>query len=164
MPGMFRYRKNVAAVIVNSAGQVLLAERMDGRGWQFPQGGVDDGECSVQALYREVREEVGLDRDQVDVVAYTANYFRYTVPAHRRQLGQLRGGFRGQSQRWFLLRLCADDSAIDLNVARDPEFRAWQWVPYWYPLQLVVPFKRSAYRKALALLRIPYVRLCDPTR
>lgn len=140
------YRPNVAMVIHNGLGQVLWARRVGGGdAWQFPQGGIRSGETAEQALYRELREEVGLKPDAVKVSAQSRDWFRYQVPgAFRRPDSH----FVGQKQRWFLLRLLAADSAVCVR-GDDAEFDAWRWVSYWYPLGKVVDFKRAVYRRAL---------------
>lgn len=153
-----RYRKNAAAVIINDAGYVLLANRIDGAGWQFPQGGVDEGENSTQAVYREVYEEVGIESKNLNLIAYTANFLCYTIPPFKREWWQRMQNIKGQRQRWFLLSLQGDDSAINLQASDHPEFDKWQWVPYWYPLHKVISFKSDVYRQGLTLLRNPYVR------
>ena len=140
------YRPNVAMVIHNGLGQVLWARRVGGGdAWQFPQGGIRSGETAEQALYRELREEVGLKPEAVKVSAQSRDWFRYQVPgAFRRPDSR----FVGQKQRWFLLRLLAADSAVCVR-GDDAEFDAWRWVSYWYPLGKVVDFKRAVYRRAL---------------
>lgn len=133
-------------VIQNRRGQVLWARRVGGHdAWQFPQGGIHRGETPERALYRELREEVGLPSEAVEVIAQSQDWFRYRVPAAFRQPGS---GFLGQKQRWFLLRLLASDDAVCVHGKR-PEFDAWRWVSYWYPLANVVDFKRPVYRLAL---------------
>lgn len=148
------FRPNVAMVIHNGRGQVLWARRAGEDAWQFPQGGVHPGETAEQALYRELREEVGLEPSAVQVVARSRDWFRYRVTAALRQKVS---GFVGQKQRWFLLRLLAADDAVCVH-GEDAEFDAWRWVSYWYPLTKVVDFKRSVYRRGLRELA-PALRL-----
>ena len=142
------YRPNVGIVIQNAQAQVFWARRVGGFGaWQFPQGGILPGESAEQALYRELYEEVGLDGDTVEVRGRTKGWLRYRLP--RKLLGKdAKTRFRGQKQKWFLLRLLAEDSAVQVD-GTDPEFDAWRWVSYWYPLTQVVAFKREVYRRAL---------------
>jgi putative (di)nucleoside polyphosphate hydrolase len=156
---MDHYRKNVAMVIADGKGKVLLAKRCDGAGWQFPQGGVEADEDCEQALYRELYEEVGLQPRHVLLVASTANYLRYIVPKHLRRVRSL-SGFSGQRQRWFLLRMLADNDAVDLNLSATPEFDDWHWVSYWHPLHECVQFKRDIYRQGLGLLSSSHARMC----
>jgi len=149
------FRPNVGIVVANNHGQVLWARRVGGRdAWQFPQGGIDKGESPEEALYRELEEEVGLSAASVEIMARTRGWLRYRLPKQF-----IRGGQKpvciGQKQKWFLLRLLADDDAVQLNLNRKPEFDQWQWVSYWYPLNGVVSFKREVYRKAMKELAIP---------
>ena len=74
------YRANVGIVLMRDNGEVFLGRRVGGRGWQFPQGGVRHGEPVEQALYRELREEIGLEREHVTVAASTADWIRYDLP------------------------------------------------------------------------------------
>lgn len=149
------FRPNVAFVLQNRRGQVLWARRVGGGdAWQFPQGGIKHGETPQQALYRELGEEVGLAAEAVEVIASVPGWLRYRVPD---SLRQPTSGFVGQKQRWFLLRLLAPDSAIDVRRP-NAEFDQWRWVSYWYPLAKVVDFKRQVYRRALVALA-PSLRL-----
>ena len=77
------YRPNVAIIIVNKAGKVLWGKRKDGYGWQFPQGGLDNGESTVEAIYRETKEEVGLDKEDIRIVNESEGWFKYKVPKYR---------------------------------------------------------------------------------
>ncbi len=149
------FRSNVGIVIANDAGRLLWARRVGGRdSWQFPQGGIKQGEKPEDALFRELHEEVGLERDSVEVIGSTRGWLRYRLPKRYQRKGQ-KPMCVGQKQKWFLLRLLADDSAVSLSHAEKPEFDHWQWVSYWYPLDQVVYFKREVYRRALRELAIP---------
>ncbi len=149
------FRPNVGIVIANDSGQLLWARRIGGRdAWQFPQGGINPDEKPEQALYRELEEEVGLTPSAVELVACTRGWLRYRLPRRYLRRGQ-EPLCIGQKQKWYLLRLLADDSAIRLNSNGKPEFDHWQWVSYWYPLNQVVYFKREVYRRALRELSQP---------
>ena len=147
------YRSNVGIVLANDRGQVLWARRVGGfDAWQFPQGGMLRDESPETALYRELYEEVGVQRDSVEILASTRGWLRYRLPKrYLRHNG--RGGrspkFVGQKQKWFLLRLLGDDSLVNLECSRKPEFDHWMWVSYWYPLNQVINFKRNVYRRVL---------------
>ena len=143
------YRPNVGVVLANNEGQVLWARRHGDRGWQFPQGGIDQGESPTDALFRELTEEVGLAQDKVQLVASTSGWLRYKVPGHNLPVASRRQGFIGQKQRWFLLKLIGDEADIRLDTTVNPEFDRWRWVSYWYPLNKVVYFKQEVYRLAL---------------
>ena len=150
------FRPNVGIVIANDAGRLLWARRVGGRdAWQFPQGGIQDGEKPEDALYRELEEEVGLGPDAVTVLGSTRGWLRYRLPKRYQRAGQHKPACIGQKQKWFLLRLLASDDAVSLRRSAKPEFDHWQWVSYWYPLNQVVYFKREVYRRALRELAAP---------
>lgn len=140
------FRPNVGIVVHNSDGQVLWAHRIgEGDAWQFPQGGIGRGESTEQALFRELREEVGLGEAAVEIRGCTKGWLRYRVPRRLRRDNR----FLGQKQKWFLLRLLAAPSAVRVARGSEPEFDSWRWVSYWYPVGQVVAFKRNVYREAL---------------
>jgi len=144
------YRPNVGIILCNSQNRVLWARRIRHDGWQFPQGGVRENESPVDAMYRELREEIGLGPQHVRTIARTRDWLHYDLPF----LGQRRGNnrFRGQKQIWFLLRLTGCDNDVCLDHSERPEFDSWRWVNYWQPLTQVIHFKRDVYRAALAEL------------
>lgn len=152
------FRPNVGIVLANSQGQVLWARRVGGRdAWQFPQGGINQGESPEQALYRELEEEVGLGPEAVEVLGVTRGWLRYRLPKRFVRKGQ-KPLCIGQKQKWFLLRMLADDNAVRLDLNDKPEFDHWQWVSYWYPLNEVISFKREVYRRAMKELALPLGR------
>ncbi len=142
------YRPNVGIILCNGHNQVFWGKRVREHSWQFPQGGINQGESPEQAMYRELMEEVGLLPAHVKIVARTRDWLRYDVPIDwvRREW---RGTYRGQKQIWFLLRLVAQDSYVSLRATDTPEFDAWRWCSYWEPLDAVIEFKRGVYRQAL---------------
>ncbi len=143
------FRPNVGIMLANGRGQVLWARRVGGRdAWQFPQGGIKQGESPREALYRELREEVGLEPDAVEVLGTTRGWLRYRLPERYVRKDQ-KPVCIGQKQKWFLLRLLEEDSAVRLDLNDKPEFDHWQWVSYWYPLNQVISFKREVYRRAM---------------
>ena len=153
------FRPNVGIILANDAGQLLWARRVGGRdAWQFPQGGIQRGESPEQALYRELQEEVGLEPDHVEILAATRGWLRYRLPKRFIRKGQ-NPPCIGQKQKWFLLRMLAEDKAVRLDLNDKPEFDHWQWVSYWYPLDQVVSFKREVYRRALKELVQPLGQL-----
>ena len=113
------YRANVGIVLMRDNGEVFLGQRTGGRGWQFPQGGVRQGEPVEQALYRELHEEIGLTREHVTLAGSTSDWLRYRLP--KRYVRRGRGPTCiGQKQRWFLLRLAVPESGARI------QFRAHQ--------------------------------------
>jgi putative (di)nucleoside polyphosphate hydrolase len=142
------FRANVGIVLIRDAGDVFLGGRSDGRGWQFPQGGVRSDESAEQALYRELREEVGLEPDDVQVLAATRQWLRYRLP-RRYVRRRSRPMCIGQKQRWFLLRMLGGEDRLRFDLTEQPEFDSWRWVDYWSPVREVIYFKRNVYARAL---------------
>ncbi|EOP8576416.1 RNA pyrophosphohydrolase [Escherichia coli] len=142
------YRPNVGIVICNRQGQVMWARRFGQHSWQFPQGGINPGESAEQAMYRELFEEVGLSRKDVRILASTRNWLRYKLPK-RLVRWDTKPVCIGQKQKWFLLQLVSGDAEINMQTSSTPEFDAWRWVSYWYPVRQVVSFKRDVYRRVM---------------
>jgi putative (di)nucleoside polyphosphate hydrolase len=151
------YRPNVGIILANRSGQVLWARRIGEDAWQFPQGGIHERESSEEALYRELGEEIGLSRGQVEIMGCTKGWLRYKLPG--RSLRQNKTAFVGQKQKWYLLKMLSPDESVRVDRSRSPEFDEWRWVSYWYPLGQVVSFKQDVYRRALKEL-VPLVSRC----
>ena len=165
-----KFRSNVAAVIIHpTENKVLMFRRIAEKdkksgffvgggqlkwNWQFPQGGVNNGESEEQALFRELKEEIGT-RD-VNIIKVGKKRIRYIYPLKvKRVLDQQPQWrlFRGQQQCWFLLHLNCHTDKISFD--HDPiEFDAFQWISPRKGLNMVVPFKRKAYRKGLRMLGV----------
>jgi putative (di)nucleoside polyphosphate hydrolase len=145
------YRANVGIVLMNGAREVFLGRRTGGRGWQFPQGGVRRGEQLEDALFRELHEEVGLHRSDVELAGGTGEWIRYRLPQKyvRRNRHPL---CIGQKQRWFLLRLKHENPQFAFDSTNEPEFDQWRWAPWWEPVREVIYFKRPVYTQALTEL------------
>lgn len=145
------YRPNVGIIVCNWKDEVFWGKRVKQHSWQFPQGGIKPGETPEAAMYRELNEEIGLDRQHVRILGRTRDWLRYDVPEQwlRRDW---RGSYRGQKQIWFLLRLVGRDCDVSLRASEKPEFDAWRWSEYWVPMEVVIEFKRDVYQKALAEL------------
>ncbi len=142
------FRANVGIVLIRDGGDVFLGGRRDGRGWQFPQGGVRQDESAEQALFRELREEIGLEAGDVEVLATTRNWLRYRLP-HRFVRRRSKPLCIGQKQRWFLLRMLGSEERLRFDLTSEPEFDSWRWVDYWAPVREVIYFKRNVYARAL---------------
>lgn len=152
------FRANVGIMIANSRGELLWARRIGQNAWQFPQGGIQKNESPRQALYRELEEEVGLTESQVEVIGSTRGWLRYRLPQKllRKDSKPL---CIGQKQKWYLLKMLADEKEINFDNDTKPEFDRWRWVSYWYPLGQVIAFKRDVYRMALKELSPKHSRL-----
>lgn len=145
------FRSNVGIILTRADGGLLLAGRTRQPGWQFPQGGIQVDETPLQAMYRELREEVGLSESDVSVLGETAGWLHYRLPdKYIRKRSKPR--CIGQRQRWFMLRLLNDQQKFDLDTTDTPEFDRWKWVDYWRPVKEVIYFKRPVYTAALGEL------------
>ncbi len=142
------YRANVGIILCNREGRLLWARRLGQDSWQFPQGGIKRNESPEEALYRELHEEVGLEPQHVEIIGCTQGWLRYRLPKRYIRFHS-KPVCIGQKQRWYMLRLVAEDEVVRLDLSDKPEFEEWRWVDYWLPLQEIVFFKRQVYEKAL---------------
>ncbi|MGV3512330.1 MAG: RNA pyrophosphohydrolase [Novosphingobium sp.] len=145
------YRPCVGVMLVNSAGRVFVGKRIDNKemdAWQMPQGGIDDGEDLHAAALRELQEETGVASHLVTIIAETRDELLYDLPDFL--MGKMWGGkFRGQRQKWLLMRFAGEDADIDLNAHEHAEFEAWRWVEPEQVPELIVPFKKRVYRQVV---------------
>lgn len=145
------YRENVGVMLMNKVGNVFVGQRLDSDpaspAWQMPQGGIDPGETPRDAALRELEEETGVSRAMVDVIAEGSDWVAYDLP--RELIPQLWGGkYRGQKQKWFLMRFLGADSDVNI-VTEHPEFEKWQWMSPSDLVANIVPFKRAVYEAVL---------------
>lgn len=144
------YRPCVGIMLANPRGHVFVAQRKDRDtdAWQMPQGGVDKGESSRDAALRELEEETSVPAKLVTIEAESAGLIRYDLPQDL--VPHIwKGRYRGQEQKWYLMRYHGLDNQIDLDTAT-PEFTAWQWLPAEQLVDSIVPFKRAVYAQVLA--------------
>lgn len=146
------YRLNVGIVLVNSSNRVFWGRRSGHDAWQFPQGGVKANETSTETMYRELKEEVGLDKCDVEVIGVTKRWLKYRLPKQ-----YIRHGSEplviGQKQKWFLLRLSCNEQKLRLDLSDSPEFDSWRWIDFMEPIEQVIYFKRNVYQLALGELK-----------
>ncbi|MEM8538194.1 MAG: RNA pyrophosphohydrolase [Pseudomonadota bacterium] len=144
------YRPCVGIVLANPRGHIFAAQRNDRHkaAWQMPQGGVDKGENCRDAALRELQEETSVPASLVTIEAETAGLLRYDLP-HDLVPQIWKGRFRGQEQKWYLMRFHGLDTQINLETDT-PEFTAWQWMEPSTLIDAIVPFKREVYEKVLA--------------
>jgi putative (di)nucleoside polyphosphate hydrolase len=139
------YRPNVGVVVFDRAGRVWLGQRAGAPGphnWQFPQGGVDDGEDLEAAARRELHEETGIA--SVQLLARTEDWLCYDFPPGWTGSKAMRG-WRGQKQVWFAYRFTGEDAEVNLALHHPPEFDAWRWARLDETPGIVIPFKRATY-------------------
>lgn len=142
------FRANIGIIVMNDHANLLWARRIGQNAWQFPQGGMQADETPEDALYRELYEELGLTDKHVAIVGSTQEWLHYRIPdAYIRH--DSRPLCIGQKQKWYLLKLVGEHEDVCLNRTETPEFDAWRWVSYWYPVKRAIFFKRQVYKRAL---------------
>ena len=141
------YRPCVGLMVVNAAGLIWAGRRSDGPGdaWQMPQGGVDPGEAPRDAAMRELGEETSIPASAVEVLAESEGWIPYDLP-HDLVPKLWKGRYRGQAQKWFLLRFDGPEDVISIETD-EPEFVEWAWMAFPELLEKIVPFKADVYRE-----------------
>lgn len=152
------YRKNVGLIVLDRNNQLLVCRRKGKKTWQFPQGGIDVGESNTQAAYRELFEEVGIKKNQVNILQKSKHWFHYDLPDKYRPRPKSLKNFKGQIQKWYMLQA---NTNLEINLLNEipQEFVEFKWSTYWYCLSCVVPFKRDVYRNVLTEFLPKYIQL-----
>lgn len=150
------YRPCAGLMIINADNHVFVGQRLDRDtdAWQMPQGGVDKGEDPADAALRELWEETGITSDKAKIIAQSADWIPYDLP-HDLVPKLWKGKYRGQKQKWFLVRFIGQDSDINI-VTEHPEFSQWKWVPVDDILPSIVPFKKHVYERVIEEFK-PYL-------
>lgn len=143
IPTPIVYRPNVGVILMNDRDEIFVAERINIPGaWQFPQGGIDDGEDAETAMFREMAEEIGVTRDKVELLEQRGGY-RYAFAKGRLKYGI----YGGQEQTYFRCRFLGQDSDVNL-AATHQEFSRWRWIkPDAFKMEWVPKFKRAVYHQ-----------------
>ena len=144
------YRPCAGVMLVNEDGQVFVGQRKDRftEAWQMPQGGIDEGETPRDAALRELEEETGVPPALVTVEAETEGWVPYELP-HDLVPKLWKGRFRGQQQKWFLMRFHGSDDQVNIFTDHQ-EFSSWKWMPADELIESIVSFKRSVYEAVLS--------------
>lgn len=147
------FRKNVGIVIINNEHKVLIAKRSSINSiphddfWQFPQGGIKPHETPIDALYREIKEELNLDQKDFKILSETTNWLYYKKKFKKNNIE-----YSGQKQKWFLVKFISNDLkkiSDFLNDGGPHEFESFKFVPYWFPISSVIDFKKEIYTQIL---------------
>ena len=144
-------RLGVGAIVLNNENKVFVGKRKDNPidKWQMPQGGVNEGEELIEAMKRELKEETGIKN--IRILKEINGWSEYELPANL--LGKIwRGKYRGQKQKWFIVRFIGKDDEINLNTGR-PEFIEWQWIDVERLTGVIVDFKKKVYQELLPKIK-----------
>ena len=138
-------RSGVGIIVLNKVNKVFVAKRIDNpkNFWQMPQGGVDEGQDSLKAAYRELEEETSIKN--VDLIKELDGMITYELP--ERLLGIIwKGKYRGQKQKWFVMKFVGEDKEINIKT-KNPEFLDWKWIDLDQMTEVVVDFKLHVYKE-----------------
>ena len=145
------YRKGVGMIVMNNDGRFWLGKRIGTDTWQFPQGGIDNGESPIEAAKREIFEEVGIKPSKIKVLGKIKDWVKYEIPKELAKKSFKKKGIVGQKQKWFIFKI-KSEACISFVNDPDNEFDDFAWVSYWRPIALIVSFKKEVYRNVLAEL------------
>ena len=144
-------RIGVGAIVLNSENKIFVGKRADNPidKWQMPQGGVDKGENFISAMKRELKEETSIQN--IEILKQIDQWFEYELP--KNLLGIIwKGKFRGQKQKWFVVRFIGNENEINLKT-KHPEFIEWKWIEVDDLTKVIVNFKKGVYKKLVVELK-----------
>lgn len=143
------FRANVGAVIINNNKEVLAFERLEIKGaWQFPQGGLNEGEEPLEAIYREIAEETSIKKDKLELITEYPDWLAYELSEEMRTPKH----GRGQVQKWFFFKFLGTDSNIDIINVNEQEFSSWKWMNMGKLIEIAPSFRKVIYIKLGAFL------------
>ena len=138
-------RLGVGIILLNKDNEVFVGKRKDNPidKWQMPQGGIDNNEKPLDAMKRELEEETSVTN--IKILKEINSWLEYELPPHL--LGKIwKGKYRGQTQKWFIVRFIGNDKEINLKTKR-PEFIEWRWISHKLLTEVIVDFKKNVYKK-----------------
>ncbi len=145
-------RQGVGIIVLNQKNKVFVGKRIDNPidKWQMPQGGIDQDETPLNAMRRELEEETSIKK--IKILKEIENWLEYELP--KNLLGKIwKGKFRGQKQKWFIVRFIGNDNEINLDT-KNPEFIEWKWIDYELLPEVIVDFKKEVYKKLKLEIKI----------
>ena len=148
------YRNGIGVFLINQDKKLWVGRRLDSnKYWQMPQGGIDGSETEIDAMLRELKEEIGTNK--IKIIAKTKKLLKYKIPRHILE-NLWDGEYVGQSQRWFACSFQGEDSDINLNLFK-PEFSSWKWIDPRSVIDIVIPFKKKMYSEILEEFKEHYL-------
>ena len=143
------YRPNVGMMIINQKKEIFVGKRIDhpSNFWQMPQGGIDAQEVPSIAALREMEEEVGIKKNNVDLLTESKDWYYYSIPSDLAKT-LWKGKYKGQRQKWFLYKFKGTEKDINIHTEH-PEFSDYKWVTKDFLVPNIVPFKKKIYEKLL---------------
>lgn len=138
------FRANVGGILINQNGEVLAFERLKIKNaWQFPQGGLNENEEPLDAIYREILEETSLKKGSIKLISEYPEWLAYELDKNMRTSKH----GRGQVQKWFLFEFIGNDNEIDILNVEEQEFSSWKWMKINDLLDIVPQFRKDIYQK-----------------
>lgn len=142
----YKYRNSIGTVLINNEGLLYFFQRRDfPDNWQSAEGGIDESETPLEAAYREINEEIGIDKDKLEFLAETNNAYRYNFPNN-----EIKFGCIGQKKKFFLFRFLGQETDFSYGSGEEQEFTDFKVVSKDETLELVPDFKKDLYKNVFA--------------